>query len=327
MNFLAKLRCAGALAALAGACTLPAHADPAAYPTKPIRVVVPYAAGGGLDAVTRIVAQAMGEGLGQPLVVDNKAGGGGMIGAETVAKVAPDGYTLLMAGNPELVINPVLSPAARYNVTRDFVPIMLVAESPNVLAAHPSVKGSLADILGAPDAGAVTIGTPGQGSPQHLAIASMASFAKAALVHVPYKGAGPAVVDTLGGQTRLALVGAPAILSYVRAGKLRALAVTQDSRSSLAPDIPTVEEATGVKGLGAYTTWYGLLAPAGTPTAVVETLQKNIAAVLARPDIRKKLNDLGTEVVATPTEAFGARIRTELARNEQVIKRFNIRAE
>jgi len=113
----------------------------------------------------------------------------------------------------------------------------------------------------------------------------------------------------------------------VRAGKLRALAVTQDSRSSLAPDIPTVEEATGVKGLGAYTTWYGLLAPAGTPTAVVETLQKNIAAVLARPDIRKKLNDLGTEVVATPTEAFGARIRTELARNEQVIKRFNIKAE
>ncbi|WP_326533631.1 Bug family tripartite tricarboxylate transporter substrate binding protein [Pseudorhodoferax sp.] len=318
---------AGALAVAAGAVGLGAAAE-GGYPNKPIRLVVPYAAGGGLDGITRIVAQAMGEGLGQSLVVDNKAGGGGMIGAETVAKAAPDGYTLLMAGNPELVINPVLSPAVRYQVTRDFTPIMLVAESPNVLAAHPAVKGTLAELLDARgDAGPLTIGTPGQGSPQHLAIASLGSFAKASLVHVPYKGAGPAVVDALGGQTRLVLVGAPAVLPYTRSGKLRALAVTQPTRSSLAPDIPTVEEATGVKDLGQYTTWYGLLAPAGTPAATVQLLQKNIAAVLARPDIRAKLNEMGTEVVALPGAAFAERIKADLARNEQVIKRFNIRAE
>lgn len=319
-------RCTLALGA--GALSLGALAQAPAYPSKPIRLIVPYAAGGGLDGITRIVAQAMGEGLGQTFVVDNKAGGGGMIGAETVAKATPDGYTLLMAGNPELVINPVLSPSVRYQVTRDFTPIMLVAESPNVLAAHAAVSGTLAELLdGRAGHGPLTIGTPGQGSPQHLAIASLGSFAKATLVHVPYKGAGPAVVDTLGGQTKLALVGAPAVLPYVRTGKLRALAVTQATRSALAPDIPTVEEATGVKGLGNYTTWYGLLAPAGTPAPVVETLQASIAGVLARPDIRKKLADMGTEVVALPAAAFAERIKTDLARNELVIKRFSIRAE
>jgi tripartite-type tricarboxylate transporter receptor subunit TctC len=298
------------------------------YPNKPIRVVVPYAAGGGLDAITRLVVQGMSEELGQPFVVDNKAGGGGMIGAELVARAAADGYTLLMAGNPELVINPVLSPTIRYQVTKDFAPIMLVAESPNVLAAHPSVKGSLTEILAGHDGkDAVTIGTPGQGSPQHLAVASLGSIAKAKLIHVPYKGAGPAVVDVLGGQTNLTLVGAPAVLTYVRTGKLRALAVTQAARSSLAADIPTIEEATGVKERGSFTTWYGLLAPTGTPNAVLEVLQKSIANVLARPDLRKKLNEMGTEVVALPSAGFADRIRTELGRNEQVIKRFNIKAD
>lgn len=319
-----------ALAGMASVFMTSAHAQtsPSSYPTKPIRLVVPYAAGGGLDAITRLVAQEMGNGLGQPFVVDNKAGGGGMIGAETVAKASPDGYTLLMAGNPELVINPVLVHTARYDVTKDFLPIMLVTESPNVLAAAPSVKGTLAEILaGQSGAGPVTIGTPGQGSPQHLAVESFASFAKAKIVHVPYKGAAPAVVDALGGQTLLTLVGAPPLMPHVRSGKLRALAVTQASRSSLAPDIPTVEEATGVKDLGSYTTWYGLLAPAGTPPAVVDTLHKSIAAVLARPDIRKKLNEMGTEVVALPSTAFGERIKAELTRNERVIKRFNIKAE
>lgn len=298
------------------------------YPAKPIRMVVPYAAGGGLDAVTRLVSQAMSEGLGQSIVVDNRAGGGGMIGAEHVAKSAPDGYTLLMAGNPELVINPTLSPALRYNVTRDFIPVMLVAESPNILAAHPGVKGSLADILaGRGVDGPVSIGSPGQGSPQHLAIEIMKASSKSDLVHVPYKGAGPAVADALGGQTKLVLVGSPPLMPQIRSGKLRALAVTQAHRSRLVPDIPTVEEASGLKGVDIYTTWYGLLAPAHTPPAIVDMLQKSIADVLARPDIRAKLADMGTEVVALPGAQFGERIKTELKRHEETIKRFGVKSD
>ena len=213
---------------LAATAWLGSSAAAQVYPTKPIRMIVPYAAGGGLDAVTRIVTQAMSGALGQPIVVENRAGGGGTIGAETVAKAAPDGYTLLMAGNPELVINPILISGVRYSVSRDFVPIMLVAESPNIIAAHPSVKGTLADILAGKGVdGPVTIASPGQGSPQHLAIEAMRSISKADVVHVPYKGAAPAVVDAMGGQTKLVLGGAPPLLPQIRAGKLRALAVTQ----------------------------------------------------------------------------------------------------
>ena len=306
-----------------------AQAQTANYPNKPIRMVVPYASGGGLDAITRLVAQAMSEGLGQSIVIENKAGGGGMIGAESVARAQPDGYTVLMAGNPELVINPSLFPGSRYNVTRDFVPIMLVAESPNILVANPSVKGGLKEIMDGAlrSEGAMTVGTPGLGSPQHLTVEVLKGMGKGEFVHVPYKGAGPAIIDALGGQTRLVLTGAPPLLPHIKSGKLKALAVTQPKRSSLAPDIPTVEEATGLKGLEAYSTWYGLLVPTGTPQAVIDTLQKSITTVLARPDIRSKLNDMGTEVVALPGAAFGERMKAELKRYEEVIRRYNIKAE
>lgn len=302
----------------------------ATYPTKPIRMVVPYAAGGGLDAITRVVAQAMSEQLGQSIVVENKAGGGGMIGADAVAKATPDGYTVLMAGNPELVINPTLMPAgARYNVARDFIPVMLVAESPNIIVAQPTLKASLKDIMDGSykGEGAITIGTPGQGSPQHLSVEVLKSMGKADFVHVAYKGAGPAVIDVLGGQTRLAITGAPPLLPHIKAGKLKALAVTQPKRSGLLPDIPTVEEASGYKGLDAYSTWYGLLVPTGTPAPAVDVLQKSIASALARPDVKTRINDMGSEVVALPAAAFGERMKGELKRYEEVIRRFNIKAE
>ena len=300
-----------------------------AYPAKPIRMVVPYAPGGGLDAITRLVAQQMTEGLGQSIVVDNKAGAGGMIGAEAVAKATPDGYTVLMAGNPELVITPTLTASQRYNVTKDFIPIMLVAESPNILVAHPSLKASLRDILNGVDRGdgPLSVGTPGQGSPQHMAVEVLKSLSRGNWTHVPYKGAGPAIVDVLGGQTKLALTGAPPLLTHIRSGKLKALAVTQPRRSALVPDIPTVEEASGVKGLDSYSTWYGLLVPTGTAQTVVDTLQKSITTVLARPDTRQKINDMGSEVIALAGAAFGERIRTEQRRYEEVIHRFNIKAE
>jgi tripartite-type tricarboxylate transporter receptor subunit TctC len=318
----------GLAAALALTTGLAAHAQ-GAYPTKPIRMVVPYAAGGGLDAITRLVAQAMAEGLKQPIVVENKAGAGGTIGAEFVAQAAPDGYTVLMAGNPELVINPTLIPTTRYNITRDFIPVMLVAESPNILVARPGMKGSLREVVAGAmrSEGAMSVGTPGQGSPQHIALEVMNSLGKADFVHVPYKGAGPAMADALGGQVRFALTGSPPLVPQIKAGKLQALAVTQPRRSTLLPDIPTFEEATGVRGLESYSTWYGLLVPAGTPAPVVDTLHKSIAAVLANPDIKAKINAMGAEVVATPTTAFGERMKSEFKRYEEVIRRFNIKAE
>ncbi|WP_423459819.1 Bug family tripartite tricarboxylate transporter substrate binding protein [Ottowia sp. VDI28] len=299
------------------------------YPTKPIRMVLPYAAGGGLDGITRLVAQAMSEKLGQSIVVENKGGAGGMIGAEAVAKATPDGYTLLMAGNPELVINPTLMPGARYDVTRDFIPIMLVAESPNVLVAQTGFNINLREIAnGAQHADApLTVGTPGQGSPQHLTVAVLKSKSKLDLIHIPYKGAGPAVIDVLGGQVRLALTGAPPLIPHIKSGKLKAIAVTQPKRSELLPDIPTLEEALGVTGMDNYSTWYGLLAPAQTPPVVVEALQKSVSAALARPDIKAKINEMGSEVVALPAAAFAERIKREHKRYEDIIRRFNIKAE
>jgi tripartite-type tricarboxylate transporter receptor subunit TctC len=272
----------------------------------------------------------MSEVLGQSIVVDNRPGGGGAIGAESVARATPDGYTLLMAGNPEIVITPSLAPASvRYNVAKDFIPIMLVSESPNVIVAHPSVAASLGDILSGKISveGGVAFGTPGLASPQHLTVEVMAASAKEKVVHVPYKGAGPAVADLLGGQIRLAIVGAPPVLANLKAGKLRALAVGQRQRSPLLPEIPTIEEMTGIKGVEGFSTWYGLLAPSGTPQSVVDTVHKSIASVLARPDMRAKLATMGTDLQATPTTAFADRIRTESRKYEEVVRRFNIKPE
>lgn len=317
-----------AAVAIGLALTGSAFARAPTYPTKPIRMIVPYAAGGGLDVVTRNVAQAMSELLGQAIVVENKTGAGGTIGAEAVSRAAPDGYTVLMAGNPELVIAPALTPAAvRYSVAKDFLPIMLVAESPNIIFAHPSVTGSLADIVTGRLTVEPAVGTPGQGSPQHIALEVLNASSKQKLVHVPYKGAAPAVADTIGGQIKLGIVGAPPVLPNLKVGKLRALAVTQAKRSPIAPEIPTVEEVTGIKGLEMFTTWYGLLAPAGTPPQAAEALQKAAATVLARPEMKAKLAALGTDVVALPGTQFADRMKVELKRYEEVVQRFNIKPE
>lgn len=299
-----------------------------AYPTRPIRMIVPYAAGGGLDVVARNVAQAMAELLGQTIVIENKTGAGGTIGAEAVARAPRDGYTVLMAGNPELVIAPALTPTTvRYSIAKDFVPIMLVAESPNIIFTHPSVTGSLADIVTGQLTVEPGVGTPGQGSPQHIALEVLNASSKQKLVHVPYKGAAPAVTDVIGGQIKLGIVGAPPVLPNLKSGKLRALAVTQAKRSPLAPDIPTVEEVTGIKGLEVFTTWYGLLAPAGTPPQAVEALQKAAATVLARPEMKARLAALGTDVVGLAGAQFTDRIKVELKRYEDVVQRFGIKAE
>lgn len=319
--------------AVAASSTLPSAAwaeGTSDYPSRPIRMVVPYAAGGGLDSIARVIALSLGEALGQTVIVDNRAGGGGVIGAESVARAAPNGYTVLMAGNPELVIAQAVTPEnVRYDIRKDFVPIMLVSESVNILFAHPSVTASLADILSGKAAlpGGVSVGTPGQGSPQHITLEVMQASTKERLVHVPYKGAGPVVADVMGGQIKLGLVGAPPVLAGMKAGSLRALAVTGRKRSALAPDVPTIQEATGIQGTEDFSTWYGLLAPRNTPQPAIDALQKAMIKVLARPDVRDKLAAMGTEVLALPQAAFADRIEKDIARYDDVVRRFHIKAE
>lgn len=303
----------------------PVQAD--TYPDKPIRMVVSYPAGGGIDAIARVLAQAMSTELKQSVVVENKGGAAGMIGTESVVRARADGYTVLVAGNPELTVNPVLYRDTRYDVTRDLVPLVLIAESPNIIAAHPSVQGTLKDVIARAKSGSpLSVGTPGTGSAHQLALEILKARTGADLIHVPYKGAGPAVSDALGGQVQMVIAGLPPLLPQIRAGKLRALAVTQSTRTPLAPEIPTVGEVLGPDGNDVIaTTWYGLLAPAGTPAEAIRKLQDAALVVLGKPEIRAKLAEMGTDAVGLAGEGFAARIKKELERNGALVREFGVR--
>lgn len=299
------------------------------YPSSPVRVIVPYAAGGGLDAVARMLTQGMGEELRQTFIVDNRAGAGGMIGAEAAARAQPDGYTLLLAGNPELTITPALTGRAGYSAIGDFTPIVLVAQSPNVLVAGPAVGAkTLRDALeeARKRSGGITIGTPGNGSPQHIAVEVLRAQTGLEIIHVPYKGAGPATIAALGGEIAFALVGAPPALPHIASGKLAALGVTQPQRSPLLPNVPTLAEAAGIMRDEDFVTWYGLLAPSRTPKEVIQALDKAAFAVLQRPDTRARLAALGTDLVASPSARFAERMRAEATSYQEIIKRLGIKA-
>ena len=312
----------------AGWLALPAHAA-RTYPSAPIRMVVPYAAGGGIDAVARMLAQGMGEELHQPVVVDNRAGAGGMLGAEAVAKAQPDGYTVLLAGNPELTITPQLQAKATYSAVSSFAPVVLVSQSPNILVASSSLgSNTLREVLEAARKrpGGITVGTPGNGSPQHIAVEVLRMQTGLDIMHVPYKGVGPATIAALGGEVSFALVGAPPVLPHLNSGKLVAFAVTQPKRSPLVPNVPTVGEALGMMQNDDFVTWYGLLVPASTPAEIVEALSKAAFSVLNRSDSRSRLAALGTDLVAMPAAPFAERMRQETRLYGEVIKRFGIKA-
>lgn len=298
------------------------------YPTSTVRTIVPYSAGGGADTVARLLAQGMSEELKQTFIVDNRAGGGGMIGADAVARSAADGYTLLLAGNPELTITPSLQ-KANYSAVSDFTPIVLVSQSPNVLVANTSLGAkTLKEALEAARKlpGGISIGTPGPGSPQHIAVEVLRSQVGKDIVHVPYKGAAPATVAVVGGELTFALVGAPPVLPHLSAGKLVGLAVTQPQRSPLLPNVPTVGEAMGIMNSDDFVTWYGLLAPSRTPREIVQALEKAAFAVLQRPDTKAKLAALGTDLVAMPSGQFAERMRSEAKYYGEIIKRLDIKA-
>jgi len=299
-----------------------AGASAQGYPTKPIRLVVPYPAGGPLDIMARAIGQKLTEAWKPPVVVDNRAGAGGNIGADFVAKSAPDGYTLLMGAVATHAINPSLYSKIPYDPVKDFAPVALVAQVPNILVVNPAVPAKtvreLIDLARAKP-GTLNFGSGSTGSTGHLAGELFNTMAGVKMVHIPYKGAAPATADLLGGQVQLMFDNLASALPNVKAGKLRALAVTTLARSPAIPELPTIAES-GLPGFD-LTTWFGLLVPAGTPPEIVARLNAEIVRALDAKDMRERLEKMGAEPLSNNTpERFAAFIRSEAAKYARVVK-------
>lgn len=291
----------------------PALAD-SSYPNKPIRLVVPFSPGGSTDVVARLLAEQLKTELGQPIVVDNKPGAGGNIGGDVVAKSAPDGYTLLMAAAGPTVINPSLYSKMPYDPAKDLAPVTMIVREHNLMAINPSipaktVKEFIAYAKARP--GQLNFGSPGNGSPAQLGGELLNQMAGISLQHVPYKGSGPAIVDLVAGHISMMIDNMPALLPHVQSGKLRALAVASEKRASAAPDVPTMVES-GLQGY-TVTAWKGLMVPAGTPHDIVNKLNKAVVKILAKPDMRQRMIDMGAEPVGDTPEQFAATIKKETA--------------
>jgi len=304
----------------------PAHAQ--AYPAKPVRMIVAYPPGGGTDIVGRMVAQKLGESLGQSVVVENRGGASGNIGTELAAHAAPDGYTILMGNVAPNAINVSLFKNLPFDPVADFAPVSLIASTPNILVVHPStpvrtVGGLIALAKAKP--GTLNFASAGVGSSSHLAGELFRILAGADIVHVPYTGAGPAMVDVLSGQVQLYFATMPAAMPHVKSGKLVAVAVTSTRRSRALPDLATIAES-GVPGYEA-STWYGALAPAHTPPAVIARLHAEIVKILADAAMRDRLADQGFEPVGSSPGEFGAYIKSEIAKWGKTIRDAGIRPE
>jgi tripartite-type tricarboxylate transporter receptor subunit TctC len=314
------------LAMLSVAASVALAAD--AYPTKPLRLIVPFPPGGPADVLARTVGDRLASTLGQPVVVDNRPGAGGNIGMELAAKAAPDGHTLVLAPAGNLTVNPSLYRNVPYDVARDFVPVTVIAAVPNVLVVNPQVPAkNLAELIAFAKAnpGKLNYSSPGPGSGAHLAGELLKTSAGIDIVHVPYNGIAPATTAVVAGDVQLMFAGAPAALPQVAGGKLRAIAVASPKRIASAPTVPTLDES-GLPGFDV-TSWYSIVAPAGTPPAVVDRLQKEIARALENPDVKAKLAGLGADPIAnTPTD-FAAMIRSETAKWGKIVKDANIRVE
>jgi len=316
----------GTLLGLVLAAPLSALAQ-SAYPDKPIRFVVPYPPGGGTDVVARIVQQRLQAALGQSIVIDNRGGAGGSLGTEIVAKAAPDGYTVLFTLSSH-TINPAIFPKLPFDTIKDFEPVGLVASLPQLLAANMAVPvRNVADVVAqakaAPDK--FSFASVGNGSPGHLAGELMVLRTGAQMAHIPYRGGGPAVTDVIGGQVPLLWVSIPAAAAQVKAGKLRALAVSTTKRSPAFPDVPTMQEA-GVPDFEV-DSWYAMLVPAKTPRPIIEKLNKALNTVLAEPAIRAQLLDQGADAVGGTPEALGKVIAAEVPKWIKLAKDANIKAD
>jgi tripartite-type tricarboxylate transporter receptor subunit TctC len=296
------------------------------YPSKPIRFVVPYPPAGGTDVVARILSEPLGKALGQPIIIDNRGGAAGNLGTDVAAKAAPDGYTVLFTLSSH-TINPKLYEKLPFDVERDFVPISLAALSPQILVANPSLPANnVRELIALAKAqpGKLNFASVGTGSPAHIAGELLKLKTGIDIVHVPYKGGGPAISDTLGGQVQMAFVTLPAAIQYVKAGKLKALAIASDKRSAVAPEIPTIAETVPDCIVNS---WYGALAPAKTPPAIIAKLQAAFVKVLAMPEVKEKLFAQGAEAQSSTSAEFGQRIQGELKQWEYVIREAKIKVE
>jgi len=318
------MRIAGVLIALFAA----AQAVAQTYPDKPVHLIVPFSAGSAVDTLARVPGQKLAELWGQALVVDNRTGANTIIGTEAAAKAAPDGYTLLLTNDAALATNPALYPKLPYAPLRDFAPITLGASIPVVLVAHASQPyASVQELVAYAKAnpGKLHYASGGNGSAQHVPMEMFKQIAGIDLVHVPYKGLGPAFNDVISGQIPIMFAGLSNTPPHIKAGRIRALAIGSARRSSAMPDVPTMQEA-GVPGFD-YSAWAGVLAPAGTPPAIVQKVNADWARVIAMPEVHDKLVALGFELTPTSPAEFGEMIRREMAKVAKVVKDANIRVD
>jgi tripartite-type tricarboxylate transporter receptor subunit TctC len=297
------------------------------YPTKPIKVIVPYPPGGGTDVVARILSEPLSAELGQPIIIDNRGGAAGNVGTDIAAKAPADGYTLLLTLSSH-TINPKLYPKLPFDVEQDFASISLAAMIPQILVVHPSVPANNVKeliALAKSQPGKLNYASVGTGSPGHIAGELFKLRTGVDIVHIPYKGGGPAVTDILGGQVQLLFVSMPAVWQHVKAGKVRAIAVTSTKRSLTAPDVPTIAES-GVADV-VVDSWYGLFAPAKTSPAITARLNAAMVKVLENPQIKEKLFAQGAEAAPSTPAEFDRVIKEELAKWEYVIRAANIKPE
>jgi tripartite-type tricarboxylate transporter receptor subunit TctC len=293
------------------------------YPQRPIRIIVPFAAGGANDIVVRIVANKLPDVLGQQVVVDNRTGAGGLIGTETAANATPDGYTLLGTATPHVII-PNLYKKVPYDVLKDFAPIMQIGGQPYALTVHPSLGVSTVKeliALARKQPGVINYASSGNGGAEHLFAALFVHMAKLDMVHVPYQGSGLARADLLGGQVKVGCLGIASVINQHKAGQLRIIGVTSAKRSPELPDVPAIAET--VPGYDA-SLWSGFLAPRGTPPAVIERLHREVSALLQKKDVRDAFERSGTYVVSTDPKAFGEYIAREYAKWRGVVKAINL---
>lgn len=297
------------------------------WPTRPIKIVVPYSPGGTSDYVARIIGQRLGQLLGQSVVIDNRPGAGAVIGTTAVAQSAGDGYTLLLTA-PEFTINPALQLKVSYDAQKDFAPVALFARYPHILVVNPqvparNVRELIAHAKSRP--GELNVASGGNGGSNHLSAEWFKLTTGAQMTHVPYKGNGPALTDLVANRVQLLFTGYSPVEAHIKSGQLRPLAVTGPARLAAAPDVPTMIES----GLADYdfTTWYGILAPAGTPRAVIERLNAELRNTLATPEVRDKLAGLGADLTVTSPEAYRAILQEEAARWAKLVKATGIRIE
>lgn len=311
------------LAAVAGAGTWAQD-----YPNRAVKLIVPFPPGGGTDILARPIAQKLSELWGQPVVVDNRGGAGGNLGTKLAAEAPPDGYTLILGVQGTHAVNQSLYSNPGFDATRDFAAITQIANTPNILVVHPSVPATSVSqliALARQKPGGLNYATPGNGTPSHLATEMFKTMADVNLVHVPYKGSGPALTDMLGGQTQLWIANAPVVLPHIKTGKLRALATTSAKRPAIAPDVPTLAEA-GLKDYEA-DTWYGLFAPARTPPAVLDRIHADIVKVLNLPEIRETFAAQGAEIVANSQAEFTRKVREDVAKWRKVVQQLQLKVD